>query len=1168
MTTTLSRERRRQLENTVREARRVAEEGSAKSLEQLGVGDAKAPSHLSSAQAKLRNALRAHGRQVGDRRNGSTGEQAIGRLTGEVAYEHWHRMLFARFLAENDLLIEPDSGVAITLAECQELARERSEDWLALASRYAQTMLPQIFRTGDPVLDVQLPPETRSQLDDLLKSLPHDVFTADDSLGWVYQFWQADKKEKVDAALRSGGKAGADELPAKTQLFTEDYMVWFLLHNTLGAWWAGKVLAARPELAANTETESELRAACAVADVEWTYLRFVREEGKPWRPAGGTFDGWPKAAKDITLLDPCMGSGHFLVFALPILAALRAQEEGLSPDTAIEAVLRDNLYGLELDPRCTQIAAFNLALAAWKRVGYRKLPALHLACSGLSLGVSREEWLKLAERAAAELPAAQDVNPLSINRKNQFSNATWNGMERLYKLFTKAPTLGSLIQPRIEGDWTATGFTELEPLLVKALAHSDNAELSEMAVAAQGITKAAQILAQRFTLVATNVPYLGRSKQDSVLKEYCEQTHPASRADLATCFVERCLAFCTEGGSTALVTPQNWLFLSTYKLLRQRLLEEIQWNVVARLGSRAFETISGEVVNVSLLALTMRKATEESAFAGLDASAVGIPSEKSRKLHNEIPAVVNQSRQITQPDSRITFDDGEQVVLLERFVTNHQGLSTGDNLRFRRVHWEVGEFGDVWAAEQSTVEDTIDFGGRSGILKWENGNGELWRFGRDNSEALHNVDRRGEEAWGKAGIAVSQMRQLAVTRFGGEKFDTNVAVLVPKDPDLLPALWAFASSAAFSQAVRAIDQKLNVTNGTLVKIPFVSEYWQKIAVEDYPDGLPKPHSDSPTQWLFNGHPKRAQSPLQVAVARLVGYRWPRQTGSSFTDCPALDADGLEQHADIDGIVPLMALKGEAGAAERLVALLQDAFGSDWSAAKLASLLAEAGAKDSSLEDWLLDQFLEQHCALFHQRPFVWHIWDGRRDGFNVLVNYHRLAAGNGQGKRLLEKLTHSYLGDWIDVQRRDSVAGVEGADARLAASTHLKGELEKVLAGEPPYDLFVRWKPLAEQAIGWEPDINDGVRLNIRPFVTARPFGIRARNACILRATPRVKWEKDRGKEPQRRKEDFPWFWGWDGATQDFAGHDTFDGNRWNNLHYTHQAKRAARRLTLEEQQS
>src|SRR5690606_7485841 len=250
---------------------------------------------------------------------------------------------------------------------------------------------------------------------------------------------------------------------------------------------------------------------------------------------------------------------------------------------------------------------------------------------------------------------------------------------------------------------------------------------------------------------------------------------------------------------------------------------------------------------------------------------------------------------------------------------------------------------------------------------------------------------------------------------------------------------------------------------------------------------------------------------------------------------------------------------EPGAAERIASLLSDAYAAEWSAAKQASLLKEAGADGLSLEDWLLDQFFEQHCALFHQRPFVWHIWDGRRDGFNVLVNYHRLAADNGEGRRLLEKLTHTYLGDWIDVQRRDSAAGVEGADARLAAAEHLKRELENILAGDPPYDLFVRWKPLSEQAIGWEPDINDGVRMNIRPFMTARPYGARAKNACILRTTPRIKWDKDRGKEPERPKEDFPWFWGWDETTQDFAGGKTFDGNRWNNLHYTNGVKRAAR---------
>ena len=153
-----------------------------------------------------------------------------------------------------------------------------------------------------------------------------------------------------------------------------------------------------------------------------------------------------------------------------------------------------------------------------------------------------------------------------------------------------------------------------------------------------------------------------------------------------------------------------------------------------------------------------------------------------------------------------------------------------------------------------------------------------------------------------------------------------------------------------------------------------------------------------------------------------------------------------------------------------------------------------------------------------------------------------------------------------DRQRADQKAGVEGADARLAAAEHLKSELANILAGEPPYDIFVRWKPLAEQAIGWAPDINDGVRMNIRPFMHAKPLGAKAKGVCILRTTPKIKWEKDRGKEPQRAKEYFPWFWGWSAnipaIASDFAGGKTFDGNRWNDLHYTTKKKHEARERT------
>ncbi|MHB1956287.1 MAG: LysR family transcriptional regulator [Sulfobacillus sp.] len=127
-------------------------------------------------------------------------------------------------------------------------------------------------------------------------------------------------------------------------------------------------------------------------------------------------------------------------------------------------------------------------------------------------------------------------------------------------------------------------------------------------------------------------------------------------------------------------------------------------------------------------------------------------------------------------------------------------------------------------------------------------------------------------------------------------------------------------------------------------------------------------------------------------------------------------------------------------------------------------------------------------------------------------------------------------------------------------AVHLQSELKKIIEGKPPYDIFVRWKPLHEQPIGWEPDINDGVRLNVRPFMTAKALNGRGKGASILRVLPKgVKWDKDRGKEPHREKADFPWFWSWDGVTQDFTGGREFDCNRWNDLHYSIQAKKEAR---------
>jgi very-short-patch-repair endonuclease/predicted GIY-YIG superfamily endonuclease len=533
MLTPLDKTLRNRLERTIKDAREIAEGAARAALEQLGVGEAGPFAHLSEQDRELRRKLRVHGRQLGDSFNGGK-IQTMDRLIEEVAYEHWHRMLFARFLAENNLLMYhdlsacdaqagPDDPVAVTLEECEDLAADLSAQagegaangW-ELAARFAARMLPQIFRldlpaprpkpgeycvyvhqcsegsfyigqtdnfqrrlnehlkgqvswtaprlpikpihwevfqtreeavkreqdlktgfgrtwlkreyskgrlaatarqAGSPVFQLTLPPEHQQKLERLVADLELSVFTASDSLGWVYQFWQAKKKDEVNA---SEVKIGARELPAVTQLFTEPYMVSFLLDNSLGAWWAARRLT-EADLQ-NDRSEEELRRKAAIPGVPleqllWGLLRDRRFAGKKfrrqhpvdryildfychelklaveldggqhneevaqhydkertrllnehgiqvirfwnnevlrqtdsvlealwnaltptplpegeglWTPAAGTFDNWPEQLADLKTLDPCCGSGHFLVAAFLMLVPMRMERDGLS----------------------------------------------------------------------------------------------------------------------------------------------------------------------------------------------------------------------------------------------------------------------------------------------------------------------------------------------------------------------------------------------------------------------------------------------------------------------------------------------------------------------------------------------------------------------------------------------------------------------------------------------------------------------------------------------------------------------------------------------------------------------------------------------------------------------------------------------------------------------
>ena len=1237
--TPLSPSLRNQLERAIVNAREVAEGGAVVALESLAVHERVPYRHMSQEQRALRNRLRAHGRQLGDRRHAGTGRQEIDHLVHECAYEHWHSMLFARFLAENDLLIEPSTGVAVTLDECEELAQEEEGlDRWALASRYAHRMLPQVFRPNHPAFEVQLAREHRLKLEQLVEGLASVVFDAADSLGWVYQFWQSKKKTEVNDSEQ---KIGADQLPAVTQLFTEPYMVRFLLDNSLGAWWAARRLSASDLEAAGSE--AELRRKAALPGMPLDYLRFVQyqnsTEHSGWWPATGAFDAWPEHLEELRILDPCCGSGHFLVAALSMLVPMRMEREGLTAHAAVDAVLRDNLFGLEIDPRCVAVAAFAVALSAWRwrgAGGFRPLPELNLACSGLAPNATREEWHALAEQAAAAGGMSPERDLFGVE-ETLLSAPLGGSLDALHDLFRQAPLLGSLIDPRtLKADLFRGGYESVRSLFAAVLKHerADDEQI-ERAVAAQGMARAAELLADRYHLVITNVPYLARGKQDEPLREFCGRHYGAAKNDLATVFLERCLALCEEGGAASLVLPQNWLFLSSYRKLRERLLKKETWHLLARLGPGAFETISGEVVKAILLTLSrstpaatpaeppeklgdwagrlldqavaqgsvgkepsgprdffntemglhgalsdlreqvMQRLKEEATrgpvpqpddaaagtMYGLDVTDSRTASEKAVRLPTQELSAVAQRRQLENADARITFEETSQR-LLGDLAHCWQGIVSSDDNRFVIPYWETRSMGSQWERIQVPPQSTAHYTGLSALIRWERGNGTLHK-----ASNAHNFPS--PTMLGRHGVAIQRMRNLHAALYSEHIFADHVAPVVPIERDHVAALWCFADSLQFREEVNKVDGTVKKAVGAFLKVPFDLEHWSQVARERYPNGLPHPYSDDPTQWIFHGHPcgsvvwdeelKRTAhgslrtdaSVLQVAVARVLGYRWPAEQDANMELADeqrewVRRCNALHGSADEDGIVCISPVKGEASAAQRLRGLLAASYGETWNESVLTGLLAEVGAR--TLDDWLRHRFFEQHCKLFHNRPFLWHIWDGRRDGFHTLVNYHKLAAGDGKGRQLLETLTYSYLGDWITRQRDAVTHGDGGAEGRLEAALALQKRLIAIREGEPPFDLFVRWKPIDQQPIGWEPDIDDGVRLNIRPFMADDIPGGR-RGAGILRCKPNIHWRKDRGREPAREADRFPWSWS-DGE---------FTGDRVNDLHLDVAEKGAAR---------
>jgi hypothetical protein len=1013
---------RDEFEETVRSARRVAERVAGVALRNRAVDRLTPFWGMSEPQRRLRLRLRAHGRSLGCDLDDESGD--ISSLVEEAAYEHWHRMFFARILAENGLLMypDPDAPTPVTLDECRDLAEDEgaSSGW-ELAARYAARMLPQIFNPDSPSFGLEFPQEGRSELEGLVMGLSRGIFTASDSLELAYRFWSEGKRRRasdIGRVVNAGVDFGRP---------TIDLYAWnFLLDNSIGAWWVSKIAGLRAdgvelkrgarEKLRTAESEDELRKFFSIAGVPLKYLRFVRR-GDSFEPACGWFEKWPDSLSELSVLDPCCGEGGCLTALFSMLVPMRMELDGFSASEASDAVLLENIHGLEPDPRLASAASFSLALSAWRYKGaggYRRLPEINVACSGLHVGTAREDWERLAG-----------------DRHNLRIALGW-----MYDVFRDAPTLGSLLD--LTGNpaadivrWESGDRDSLSSALDEALRGEAGEDGMEAAVAAQGLARAAALLSNRYRFVVTNAPELPQARQSESLRRFCDKNYPLASGDLSAVYLDRCLRLCREGGVTCAVLPQKWLAGAGYKKFRENLLDRGTWSLLARLRHEASKTPRAETTRTCPVAVMIAGDADQDAFLNatgrgkkisvLDVSGAGSIEAAAAGLSSGEIKTIDQSELRAGRDARTLLFDEKQP----RGSAPDSGApaKSADPERFCRKFWELAPPFDGWT------------------------------YMPDDDEC--------------SGMALSMEE-------------------CPPSGAPIPLDW---------------------------------------------DGRT---FDDPSRWTFHGHPcglagskggaKLTASGLlvdvtvlHIATARLLGYRWPAETDgrlvlSEEASAWVLRCGEISRFSRGDGIVCLPAVLGEPPCAERLLDMLAACYGDDWSGDILDELLRSADCVGRNLDFWLHGKFFEQHCRLFRNRPFVWHIWDGLIDGFSALVLYH------GFDRKRLETLTYSYLGDWTAMLKRAESDGAPYSSDRLAAAEALKERLELIMTGEAPCDIFVRWKSTGEQPVGWSPDINDGVRLNIRPFMTVPSLG--RRGAGALREKPQIKWGRDRGRDD----ESSPWY--------------------------------------------
>lgn len=1015
----------------------------------------------------------------------------------------------------------------------EELYRE-----LLLAQCHAlNQVMPLLFEQVSDESELLLPDnltKTDSLIRDLVSSIPEEDWSDVQIIGWLYQFYISEKKDQV-----IGKVVKSEDIPAATQLFTPNWIVKYLVQNSVGRLW----MMAQPESTVASAWEYYIQPAEQTDEVNAQLKQLIdvriSEDGDSLNP------------ESITVLDPACGSGHILVEAYDCLKAIYLERGYRSRDIP-RLILENNLYGIDIDTRAAQLASFALLMKA--REDDRRLFSNPPKLNIIALQDSQSERLQAFSQNLASIGIAQ------------------TDLKELLDLFEHASTFGSLIQiPQA----FSRKLPDLETKLNTA-SESGDIFVQQSAQELLPLVQQAKLLAKQYDAVIANPPYMGGKGMNPALKDFAKKKFPDSKSDLFAMFIERGFEWCKDSGFNSMVTMQSWMFLSSYEAMREKLLKDRTIQTMAHLGARAFPEISGEVVQATAFVMQGKHLNGfKPVFFRL------VDTEQDQK-ENELKAGLNRFDSTIQddfkkiPGSPVAYWVSEKVreifdvsPSLSLIAETRKGMVTGSNENYVRSWYEINTstFGSTGYSRESAKESGLKwfpYNKGGGFRKWYGNKLDVVNWQKDGAllqSAKHPTENRvwatnfnldyifkPNVNWG----AVTSSDFSARYSCGSELFDAGGSAAFTDNYPLM-LLIAYLNSYVASYCLKTINPTLNFQAGNISNLPIkimnsdtVTTYTSKLI------DLSKTDWDSyEISWDFTENPiiRTGQPNLEQAFntwkqqnadavaemkrleeennklfidayglqdeltpdvpdeqitltradrekdsQRLVSYALGCMMGRYSLDEPGLiyahagnqdfDASRYQTFpADADGIIPLTEMHWfEDDATHRIQEFLTAVWGKDTLDANMQWLAESLDKKanetaEDTIRRYLASKFYKDHMQTYKKRPIYWLFSSGKQGAFQALVYLHRY------NESTLARMRTEYVMPLISKMTamvNSLQSEIENSDSAAEIKRKEK-ELQNLHKQQAELSSFEeKLRHFADQRIHL--DLDDGVKVNYGKF--------------------------------------------------------------------------------------